>query len=58
MSLILLVDLQNAQEGIGDVNKIREFAKKQIGYMLGDSGRSFVVGVGKNYPKNPHHRSR
>lgn len=50
--------MQTAHEGIGDVNRIREFAKKQIGYMLGDTGRSFVVGVGKNYPTHPHHRSR
>lgn len=35
----------------------RAFAKKQIGYMLGDSGRSFVVGFGHNPPQRPHHRS-
>ncbi|XP_078367250.1 endoglucanase A-like [Oculina patagonica] len=35
----------------------RNFAKKQIHYMLGDSGRSFVVGFGKNPPKRPHHSS-
>ena len=35
----------------------REFAKKQIHYMLGDSGRSFVVGFGHNPPQRPHHRS-
>ena len=35
----------------------RSFAKKQIHYMLGDGGRSFVVGVGKNPPQRPHHRS-
>lgn len=35
----------------------RDFAKKQIDYMLGDSGRSFVVGFGLNPPKRPHHRS-
>jgi len=35
----------------------REFAKKQIHYMLGDSGRSFVVGFGTNPPERPHHRS-
>lgn len=35
----------------------RQFARKQIHYMLGDSGRSFVVGFGKNPPQRPHHRS-
>ena len=35
----------------------RDFAKKQIDYMLGDSGRSFVVGFGHNPPQRPHHRS-
>ena len=25
--------------------------------MLGDSGRSFVVGFGNNYPKQPHHKA-
>lgn len=32
--------------------------KSQIDYILGDSGRSYVVGFGKNPPKNPHHRHR
>ncbi|XP_077864384.1 endoglucanase F-like [Saccoglossus kowalevskii] len=35
----------------------REFAKKQLHYILGDSGRSFVCGFGKNPPKSPHHRA-
>lgn len=35
----------------------RKFATKQIHYMLGDSGRSFVVGFGKTPPKRPHHSS-
>ena len=25
--------------------------------MLGDSGRSYVVGFGDNYPKQPHHKA-
>ncbi|UJR38661.1 hypothetical protein I4U23_031327 [Adineta vaga] len=29
------------------------FTNRQIGYILGDSGRSFVVGVGQNYPRRP-----
>ncbi|KAK4020891.1 endoglucanase E-4-like [Daphnia magna] len=35
----------------------RKFAQKQIHYILGDTGRSFVVGFGVNPPVKPHHRS-
>jgi endoglucanase len=35
----------------------RAFAKKQIDYLLGDAGHSFVVGVGKGSPERPHHRA-
>ncbi|CAL4122327.1 unnamed protein product [Meganyctiphanes norvegica] len=34
-----------------------EFSRKQIDYMLGDTGRSYVIGFGKNPPKRPNHRS-
>ena len=34
-----------------------DFAKKQIDYALGSSGRSYVVGFGENSPKRPHHRT-
>ena len=27
-----------------------------MNYFLGSTGRSFVVGFGKNPPKEPHHR--
>lgn len=33
------------------------FAKSQIDYILGDAGRSFVVGYGVNPPQRPHHTS-
>ena len=33
-----------------------EFARKQIHLMLGDAGRSYVVGFGNNPPTQPHHR--
>jgi len=33
------------------------FARSQIHYMLGDGGRSYVVGFGNNPPLRPHHRS-
>ena len=38
--------------------KCREFAEQQINYVLGEGGRSFVVGFGDNPPSHPHHRSR
>lgn len=33
------------------------FAKQQIDYALGSSGRSYVCGFGENPPMNPHHRT-
>ena len=39
-------------------NKYCSFVEQQIHYMLGSSGRSFVVGFGNNPPQRPHHRSR
>ena len=36
----------------------KDFARKQIHYMLGDFGRSLVVGYGNNPPQRPHHGSR
>ena len=38
--------------------KFYALGKSQIDYILGDSGRSYVVGFGENPPKNPHHRKR
>lgn len=35
----------------------QNFAKQQADYALGSSGRSFVVGFGKNSPERPHHRT-
>lgn len=35
----------------------RQFAMRQINYMLGDTGRSYVVGFGNNPPTRPHHRA-
>ncbi|CAG0886959.1 unnamed protein product [Darwinula stevensoni] len=35
----------------------RDFAKKQIDYMLGDTGYSYLIGFGTNYPRRPHHAS-
>ncbi|XP_063408599.1 endoglucanase G-like [Mytilus trossulus] len=38
-------------------SEYRNWAKSQIGYALGDTGRSFVVGFGVNPPTQPHHRA-
>ncbi|CAG5128377.1 unnamed protein product [Candidula unifasciata] len=35
----------------------RPWARRQIHYMLGDSGRSYVVGYGYRFPTRPHHAS-
>jgi len=35
----------------------REFAKQQVDYALGSTGRSFVVGFGTNPSQRPHHRT-
>ena len=37
-------------------NNFYALGKSQIDYILGDNGRSYVVGFGENPPKNPHHR--
>ncbi|UJR11843.1 hypothetical protein I4U23_016023 [Adineta vaga] len=47
--------LQAADIGINSV-EYSNFTKQQIGYILGDSGRSYVVGVGQNYPQRPRDR--
>ncbi|CAL8072396.1 unnamed protein product [Orchesella dallaii] len=46
--------LQAAEAGI-NADKYRTFAKQQIDYMLGSTGRSFVCGYGNNPPQRPHH---
>ena len=47
---------------IGEVNKAEryfEFAVNQINYILGEnpSRRSYIIGYGENFPRNPHHRT-
>lgn len=39
-------------------SSFREFGEKQIRYILGENPRnsSYLIGYGKNPPKNPHHR--
>ena len=40
----------------GEKRQWYDVGKSQIDYMLGDSGRSYVIGFGNNPPKRPHHR--
>lgn len=47
--------LQAADSGINAL-KYRMFAKEQIHYILGSTGRSFVCGFGDIRPEKPHHR--
>ena len=35
----------------------KTFAKSQVDYALGSSGRSFEIGFGRNSPQHPHHRT-
>ncbi|XP_049795739.1 uncharacterized protein LOC126210530 [Schistocerca nitens] len=53
---VLFTCLQAAKLNINaDVNK--QMVQEQMGYILGDTGYSYVVGFGSNYPHSPHHRS-
>ena len=47
---LLVADL-----GIGDAVKYRAFARQQLDYILGSTGRSYVVGFGVNPPTHAHH---
>jgi len=40
-----------------DESMYESFARKQIHTLLGDAGRSYVVGFGNNPPTRPHHAS-
>lgn len=53
---VAFVCLQAADAGI-NAAEYRDFARSQINYILGDTGRSFVVGYGVNPPQRPHHRA-
>ncbi|XP_070565365.1 endoglucanase F-like isoform X2 [Ptychodera flava] len=46
-----------AAENNLNVEEYREYAKSQVHYALGRTGRSFVCGFGVNPPVQPHHRS-
>ncbi|XP_055958520.1 endoglucanase E-4-like [Patella vulgata] len=51
-----LIALMAADHGINP-EPYRKWAMSQIHYALGDAGRSYVVGFGKNPPTQPHHRA-
>jgi hypothetical protein len=48
-----------ATPGVKHADRYREFATRQIRYILGDNPRrsSYVVGFGSNPPQRPHHRA-
>ncbi|KAK3581338.1 hypothetical protein CHS0354_016181 [Potamilus streckersoni] len=50
-----MMALMAAEQGI-HATEYRKWAETQINYILGDNGRSFVVGFGQNPPERPHHR--
>lgn len=35
----------------------KAFAESQANYALGDTGKSYMIGMGENYPQHPHHRT-
>ena len=51
--------LEKTQGNSAKVERYRDFAISQIDYILGQnpSQRSYMIGYGKNYPQNPHHRT-
>ncbi|ESO84370.1 hypothetical protein LOTGIDRAFT_132347 [Lottia gigantea] len=51
-----MVALMAAEVGINE-KKYRDWAMGQIHYALGDTGFSYVIGVGDKYPTHPHHRA-
>ena len=51
-----LIALMAAESNL-KADEYRKWAESQIHYILGDSGRSLVVGFGKNPPTHPHHRA-
>ncbi|XP_066912786.1 uncharacterized protein [Clytia hemisphaerica] len=52
-----LAFLARVASTMADKDFYNEFTHSQINYMLGDTGRSFIVGFGVNPPQKPHHAS-
>ncbi len=44
---------------MGKAKRYFDFGVSQINYILGDNpdNRSYMIGYGNNYPRNPHHRT-
>ncbi|XP_067004974.1 endoglucanase E-4 [Anabrus simplex] len=53
---VAFILMKAADLGLNSVN-YRHLAKSQIDYMLGNGGRSYVVGFGNNPPTHCYHRS-
>ena len=51
----IVFHLQIAEHGYDLASKCKDFVEAQIGYMLGDTGMSFVGGFGMNPPERQHH---
>lgn len=51
-----MLALMAAKHGINK-KQYYDFGASQINFMLGDAGRSYVVGFGHNYPKRAHHKA-
>ncbi|KAJ9588697.1 hypothetical protein L9F63_018011, partial [Diploptera punctata] len=56
VAMASFICLEAAKDG-HYTNTYRNFAKEQMGYILGDAGRSFVVGYGNNPPSHEQHAS-
>jgi hypothetical protein len=54
---VSFICLEAATADTSKAASYKAFAEKQIGYILGDTGRSYVVGYGTNPPTRPHHRA-
>jgi hypothetical protein len=52
-------DWLRSQGSLEKAQRYFDFGVSQINYILGNnpSNRSYLIGFGENYPKNPHHRT-
>ncbi|GMH44898.1 hypothetical protein BSKO_12855 [Bryopsis sp. KO-2023] len=56
MAFAYAKDMQDLGESMHKARRYECWALSQINYMMGEGGRSFIVGYGNNFPKRPHHR--
>lgn len=58
-TMAFLADVYADWDGCTDtkISSYKNFAKNQVDYALGSTGRSFVIGFGENSPQHPHHRT-